>query len=226
MSSASPSARYETSLARQQHQNPPKVAETLSSRTVSNGSALDTMCAFLQSEKSKLSHLDLQQHWTDLHGVATALCRHVELQGGGAGEKGDTDDAARRRHAKALEQMMLDVEAVRSGGYEDSTPSGAPSAAPPSSSKHVHFPRCDNDDEDGEAGGDSSINHMINTSEHVTPLQKSKGESGNEKDSKKKKKKKKKEKKEEKKEMKKAAKRERKEAKKKLKKEARKGAKR
>jgi hypothetical protein len=218
MSSSSPSARYETSLARQQHQNPPKVAETLSSRTVSNGSALDTMCAFLQSEKSKLSHLDLQQHWTDLHGVATTLCRHVELQGGGAGEKGDTDDAARRRHAKALEKMMLDVEAVRSGGYDEPTPSGAPS-----SSKHVHFPRGDNDD---EAGGDSSINHMINTSEHVTPLQKSKGESGNERDSKKKKKKKKKEKKEEKKEMKKAAKRERKEAKKKLKKEARKGAKR
>jgi hypothetical protein len=200
---SSSAAGYVTSLARQQHLPPPKVLETLSSNAVTNGHALDKMCTFLASEKAKLSHLDLQQHWSDLHGVATTLCSQQEehprlLHHGGEGDAGC--------HARALQQMMLDVEAIRSGGYDESTtPSGT-------SSRHVHFPR-DDDDADDEAVGESENITSINLAQHNGKLSK-------EKESKKQAKKKK-----EKKEMKKAAKRERKEAKKRLKKEARKKAK-
>ena len=208
---SSPTASYATtSLARQRHQPPPKVVETLTSMAVSNGSALERMCTFLESERSKLSHLDLQQHWTDLHGVATPLCRQEDLQQ--QQQRGGDGDAG--RHARTLEQMMLDVEAIRSGGYDDSksTPSGSP--------RHVHFPRGDDDavDED-EAVGDGRVhsNNMVQA-DHSSPLQNN-GKSSKERGSKKKAKK-------EKKEMKKAVKRERKEAKKRLKKESRKRAKR
>jgi hypothetical protein len=200
---SSSAAGYVTSLARQQHLPPPKVLETRSSRAVTNGRALDKMCTFLASEKEKLSHLDLQQHWTDLHGVATTLCRQQEehqRQGeGGEGDAGGAGD-----HARALQQMMSDVEAIRSGGYDEpTTPSGT-------SSRHVHFPPGDDDD---EAVGESENISSTNLEQHN-------GKSGKERESKKKQAKK------EKKEMKKAAKRERKEAKKRLKKEAHKKAKR
>jgi hypothetical protein len=204
---SSSAAGYVTSLARQQHLPPPKVLETLSSSAVTNGHALDKMCTFLASEKAKLSHLDLQQHWSDLHGVATTLCRQQEEhQRQGEGGEGDAGDAG--RHARALQQMMLDVEAIRSGGYDESTtPSGTPS-------RHVHFPRDDDDadDQDEPGGARDNINNTKVDEQHNGKLSK-------EKESKKQAKKK------EKKEMKKAAKRERKEAKKRLKKEARKKAK-
>jgi hypothetical protein len=85
----------------------PRVSATLSSEVVSEGRALEILGAFLESEKSKLSSLDLQLRysWRDLHSVASSLLTSVDR----------TAPAASRPEVSRARALLQRLESSREG---------------------------------------------------------------------------------------------------------------